>query len=206
MSQLGSISVRTSARLSSSSRRLQPGRPRSRRPTQAGIRHDRVLPLDAVLRAPGAEAPHEAVGDLDRPGLPVPREGLVAPAERLVELRHREAIEVHETGRVVDDQPDRDPRARVEHRDLRRLPRPIAWNLCRGTRGSQAEHARRRGRFHVAQKLSPAAKRHMATTIVGQIGGDKRSGAESCTLASPVSAPINPTATLMCLYNLPHRI
>ena len=71
MSQLGTISVRTSSRLSSSSRRVQPGSPRSSRPTQAGYGTIAVLALDAVLGAPLAELAHEAVGDLDRPDPPV---------------------------------------------------------------------------------------------------------------------------------------
>ena len=129
-------------------------------PPDAGwVRHDRVLAFDAVFGAPGPELPHEAVWNLDRPGSPVSRVGLVLPAERLVELRHREPIQIHEAGRVVDDEADRDPRCGVEHHDVGCLDRALAGRLRRCGAG-QPEDAGGRCRLDAVEKVTSGHGRH----------------------------------------------
>ena len=104
----------------------RPARQVAIEPADAGrIGNDAVLPLDPVLVTPLAELPHEGVGDLPRQGLP----GLaVLVGEDLLELRNAEVSQVHQAGRVVDDQADRHAIAGVEHADpgrgrCRPLPR-----------------------------------------------------------------------------------
>ena len=141
---------------------LAPGpawQPAIESPDAGWVRHDRVLALDPVFGAPGPELAHEAVRNLYRPRSPVARVGLVLPAKRLVELRHREPIQIHEAGRVVDDEADRDPRCRVEHHDVSCLDRALAGRLRRRA-ASQPEDAGGRRRLDAAEKVTPGHWRH----------------------------------------------
>ncbi len=135
-------------------------------PDAGRVRHDRVLSLDPMFGAPGPEFAHEAVGNLYRPRPPVARVGLVLPAERLVELRHREPIQIHEAGRVVDDEANRDLRRGVEHHDVSRLDRSVAGCLRRRAAG-KSEDTGGCGRFDMAEKITSCHGRHRSSSLSG---------------------------------------
>ena len=136
---------------------FRPARQQAVETSDAGReRNDAVLALDPVLAAPIAELADEVIGDLVRPASPV-----VAVAIRGVprrgELRHGEAVEIHQASRVVDDQRDGNARARVDHLDRRVLQRALAGGL--GRRGGGGEcHGDTGGR--AAQKLTASRGTH----------------------------------------------
>lgn len=74
-----------------------------------GVGDDAVLALDAVFGAPPAELADEIVGDLVGPRLPVAKVAPVLSLEGRVELGHGELVEVHQAGRVIDDEADWEP-------------------------------------------------------------------------------------------------
>src|SRR6185436_13074190 len=76
-----------------------------------------VFPFHALAGTPFAEGAHETIRNFHRPLAPVANVALVRTAESMIELRHREAIQIHQARRVIDDETDGDAGTRIDYGD-----------------------------------------------------------------------------------------